>query len=218
MTDRLANQTFFDRWAPSFEKGRMSTWFQHYQNRVVEHFETFGGGDSLDVGCGTGWLVRTLAARFPGNRAWGVDLSGGMLRAARAGARHEGLESVLFVNADSAHLPFVPRAFDVITCTASFHHYPDPLAVLQAWRRILRPGGRLLLLESCTSYWPIWLYDRALRLFERGHVRYYRTLDLVRLVEQAGFRQVRPLWRERGMCIRGKLFSSLVLVEGVVPG
>ncbi|MBN2490568.1 MAG: class I SAM-dependent methyltransferase [Planctomycetes bacterium] len=217
MADPSRGGAFFDRWSATFERDRMSTWFQHYQTRVVDRVAEIGGRELLDVGCGTGWLLRRAARRLAACRLAGADLSRGMLARARETARQEGQEAIGFVQADAGALPFAPASFDCVTCTASFHHYRDPLAVLRSWRRLLRPGGRLLLLESCTTYLPIWLYDRVLRVLERGHVRYYRTVDLVRLTEEAGFRNVRPLWREHGMFCKGKLFSSQVLVEGVVP-
>jgi len=212
-----ASRRLFDRWAPSFESGRMSAWFQHYQRRVLDRALEIGPGDVLDVGCGTGWLVREAASRFPDRRVAGVDLSPGMIAEARERATRADLVRAEFLQADAGRLPFASESFDLVICTASFHHYPDPVRVLRGWREVLRPGGRFLLLESCTSYPPIWVYDKALRLLEKGHVRYYRTVDLIRFAEEAGFRNVRPLWRERGMFVRGKLFSSLVLVEGTVP-
>jgi len=208
----------FDRWAPSFESDRMSAWFQHYQARVLDRAVEIGPGDLLDVGCGTGWLVRESARRFPDRRVAGVDVSAGMIASARERASREGLDRAEFVEADAGCLPFAPDSFDLVSCTASFHHYPDPVRVLDGWREVLRSRGRILLLESCASYPPIWLYDKVLRILEKGHVRYYRTADLIRFAKQAGFRNVRPLWRERGMFVRGKLFSSLVLIEGTAPG
>ena len=214
MPDKQSSTDYFDRWAPRFEKDRMSPWFQHYQTRVLDRVAETGCRDLLDVGCGTGWLVRTAARRLPGSRAVGIDLSPGMVGAARTGAGQEGCPDAQFLEADAANLPFAAGAFDCITCTASFHHYVDPAAVLQGWRTLLRPGGRILLLESCTGYFPIWVYDKVLRILEKGHVRYYRTRDLLTLVQEAGFEKVRALWRETGVLKHGKLFTSLVLVEG----
>ncbi len=214
---RDANQAFFDRWAPRFEGGRMSRWFQASQARVLDRAGEglpSDGGALLDVGCGTGWLVREAARRFSGLDAVGVDLSPSMVEAARTGAKRDGVDA-RFVESDSANLPFDAGSFDVITCTASFHHYPDPVGVMRRWHELLRPGGRFLLLESCTRFPPIWLYDRVLRVIERGHVRYYPTPTLLRFGREAGFQTVSRVWRERGIFVRGKLFSSLVLIEGV---
>lgn len=211
---RAANREFFDKWAPRFEGGRMSAWFTHYQGKVIDAFPAVDGGALLDVGCGSGWLVRETKRRLPAWTVTGVDLSPKMVASARAEAERDGVEAT-FVESDSGDLPFPDASFDVVTCTASFHHYPDPVAVMRGWRRVLKPGGRFLLLESCTSFPPIWLYDRYLRIAEKGHVQYYRTPQLIRFGEEAGFDAVEALWRERGVMKHGKLFSSLALIRGV---
>jgi len=214
LSDRESNKKFFDRWAPRYEQGRMRTWFQHYQSRVLDRVAEAGGGDLLDIGCGTGWLVRSAARRFPGIRAVGVDLSSAMVAEALANTAREGTREVAFIESDSGALPFAAGTFDFITCTASFHHYADPISVMKGWRSLLRPGGRILVLESCTRYFPIWVYDKVLRIIENGHVQYYRTEDLTSMAEESGFTRVQVLWKESGMFMKGKLFSSLVLVEG----
>lgn len=54
----------------------------------------------------------------------------------------------LFINGDSEHLPFPDESFDVLTCSHSFHHYPHQAAAVREMKRILRPGGRLMLIDG----------------------------------------------------------------------
>lgn len=94
----------------------------------------------VDVGCGTGILAVRLADAYPAARVTGVDLSPGMLERARRRS-----DSVTWVEADAQHLPFEDASFDSICCTESFHWYPDQLAALSEFRRILGRAGVLYL-------------------------------------------------------------------------
>ena len=53
-----------------------------------------------------------------------------------------------FAAGDSEHLPFADASFDLITCSNSFHHYPHQQAVVSEMRRLLRPGGRLIVIDG----------------------------------------------------------------------
>ena len=99
----------------------------------------------LDLGCGPGGVMAAVARRWPTTRVVGVDLAARMLAEARRGwaaPRPPGL-----VRADAAVLPFPSGAFDAVTSHSFLYLVPDRGAVLaEAWR-VLRPGGRLLLVE-----------------------------------------------------------------------
>jgi ubiquinone/menaquinone biosynthesis C-methylase UbiE len=100
--------------------------------------------DTLDVGCGTGFLALQLAEL--GHRAAGVDGAEAMLTLARAKASQAGL-AIDFRLADAAELPFAPTSFDLVIERDVLWTLPDPAAALAEWARVLRPGGRLLLIE-----------------------------------------------------------------------
>ncbi len=95
--------------------------------------------DVLDLGCGTGLLTARIAEERPGARVVGCDFSAGML--GQAAAR---TSAAVFVQGDAMHLPVRDASVDVVTCTESFHWYPDQERALAEMRRVLRPGGRLL--------------------------------------------------------------------------
>jgi ubiquinone/menaquinone biosynthesis C-methylase UbiE len=94
----------------------------------------------LDVGCGTGSLSVLLAAA--GHAVCGVDFSGRMLRVARAKS------TVLLVQGDAGRLPFAPGTFDVVLARHLLWAFDDPDPVLAGWVRLLRPAGRLVLVEG----------------------------------------------------------------------
>src|SRR5262249_15624839 len=101
--------------------------------------------DALDVGCGTGFLALLLAEA--GHRAGGVDAVDEMLRQAWSKAGDLGL-SVPFRLADADALPFAGGSFDLVVERHVVWTLPDPAGVLRELLRVLRPGGRLVLVEG----------------------------------------------------------------------
>lgn len=99
--------------------------------------------DVLDLGCGTGSLA-VLAAR-DGHRVTAVDLSERMIARARAKLAGTGAQTVV---GDAARPPVGARRFDVVLVRHVLWMLPDPAAVLRHWKRLLRPGGRLVLIEG----------------------------------------------------------------------
>lgn len=98
----------------------------------------------VDLGCGTGSLA-VLAAEL-GHQVVGVDFSERMLALARTKA--QGRRDVVLVAGDAADPPLRPGAVDAVLCRHVLWALPDPAAALQAWARLLRPGGRLVLVEG----------------------------------------------------------------------
>lgn len=148
---------------------------------------TLNEGDRLlDVGCGTGVLLEQVLARWPTVRAVGTDLSGEMLGVAWGRLRGR----VPLVRADVSHLPFATHSFDVVVSSSSLHYWPDPERALAGIRRVLRPGGRLVLTDWCGDYLSCRLLHLGLRLTGRAQERAYRSGELAVLLEDAGYRKV----------------------------
>lgn len=108
-------------------------------------------GRVLEVGIGTG---RNLAHYPPQVHLTGIDLSPAMLDRARARASSLGRSIDLRV-ADAQRLPFADASFDTVTATLTLCSVPDDAAAVAEMARVLRPGGRLLLLEHVASPHPI---------------------------------------------------------------
>jgi len=100
---------------------------------------------AVDIGCGTGFLVFELAAR--GHRVTGVDFAPAMLAEARRKAAERGM-AVRFEEADAEHLPFPTGSFDLAISRHVLWTLPHPVAAIDEWRRVLRPGGRLVVVDS----------------------------------------------------------------------
>ena len=109
------------------------------------------GGRVLDACCGTGDLAFTLAGLFPTVQVEGLDFTEAMLARARqkAGARgRRGLRPPRFVQGDLLALPYADAQFDAVTVGWGVRNVPDVRRAFAEMRRVTRPGGRVVCLES----------------------------------------------------------------------
>ena len=104
---------------------------------IADWLELNGDESVLDIATGTGLMLRFLADRWPTLRRTGIDISPGMLGFARA-------PGSVFVLADAAMLPTADASIDLVTCVTALHLMPEPSRVMAEWRRVLRPGGRVV--------------------------------------------------------------------------
>ncbi len=126
----------------------------------------------LDVGCGTGANLLMLSQY---GDAEGVDVS----EEALAFCRERGLDKVKLGAAEE--LPYEDGTFDLVTALDVVEHIDDDLAGLREMRRVLRPGGRVLL------FVPTFMFLWGLQDDVSNHRRRYRLPELQRVLEQAGF-------------------------------
>lgn len=142
----------------------------------------------LDLGCGTGEMLRLLREENQEAELAGLDLSSKMI----ARAREKNIPNAQFLEGDAEHLPYPTAYFDMVSCVQSFHHYPNPEKALAEVRRVLRPGGVFLLCDMYVAN-PLfrWLENMfllpALRL---GDVHTYGRKEICALMEAAGFSAV----------------------------
>jgi len=118
----------------------------------------------LEVGCGSGVVLRDVAARVgPGGRAVGVDPSRWLLDAARHLLRGHPLRRRIALRAgDGARLPFPDGRFDATLAVTVLLHVADPLAVVREMARVTRPGGRVAVQDQDFGTVALTHPDRAL--------------------------------------------------------
>jgi ubiquinone/menaquinone biosynthesis C-methylase UbiE len=153
----------------------------------------------LDVGCGAGHA--SFAAASLGGRVTAVDLSEDMLAVVNAAARERGWSNIVARKAAAEHLPFDNGEFCAVISRMSAHHWRDVPAALREIRRVLKPEGKLVLIDIAGSQDPLcdtWLQSVEL-LRDPSHVRDYTGPSWRAMVEEAGFAaptiQVSPVWR-----------------------
>jgi ubiquinone/menaquinone biosynthesis C-methylase UbiE len=103
----------------------------------------------VDLGCGAGGATLEFARLRPGDTVAGVDIAWGMLRRARrpAIARRLDRKRLTWIRADGADLPFKTNTIDVVTGHSVLYLVANRPAVLKECLRVLRPGGRLIVME-----------------------------------------------------------------------
>ena len=197
-------RSMFDSIAPRYDlvNGLMTFGLDApWRRRTLELLEVGPASVVVDVGCGTGDLARSLRER--GQKAVGVDLSFGMLRAAHAGGAP-------LVQADAVALPFPTGAVDAVVSGFAVRNFADLNGTLNELGRVLRPGGRLALLEVGEPHgrllrlghriWFTHAVPMIGALFSDGaayrylprSVAYLPSFDeFVSMLEKAGFSQVR---------------------------
>ena len=104
----------------------------------------------LDVGCGTAYLIDLLAKTHNAKHI-GLDLSAEMIRQ----SSDKNIPNSQFVVGRSDDLPFGDETFDVVTCSQSFHHYPDTDKAMQEVLRVLKPGGIYILSDTGVGFFKM---------------------------------------------------------------
>ncbi len=129
------------------------------------------GDTALDVACGTGRFTRAFGAAVgPDGLAIGLD-------GARTMLAEDGPASVAYLRADAVHLPLQESTVDGTCCFAALHMFAEPETALNSFARVLKPGGRIVLLTSARRGWQPARVAESVggilsgqRMFDRGEI------------------------------------------------
>jgi len=150
--------------------------------RLVNHARIRSGQRVLDVGCGTGLFLKSLAAGYDGLTLTGLDLSAHMLAQARQGAKSARSPAPVFVQGSVDEMPFADGAFDVALNCISCHFYLDQVQAFREIHRVLVPGGRFFCAALTAGLRGQWSMS--------GIATYYPAAALEDHFRQAGFEVV----------------------------
>jgi ubiquinone/menaquinone biosynthesis C-methylase UbiE len=176
----------FARQAQTFD-----AWAQKTDDQVAARLRAAlgeaGQGDLIDVACGPGVVTAAIA---PGARSvTAFDATEAMLDKARARCAKGGLENVAFERGDAEKLPFADARFDGAVTRLAIHHFADPQRALNEIFRVLRPGGRAVIVDVVSSEdrAESGLHNAIERLRDPSHVRMLPASELDADVARAGF-------------------------------
>ena len=140
----------------------------------------------LDLGCGTGRSLQTLAGSLqPAPLRYGLDFSGGMLTQA-----YQLNSDYRLVQASAPWPPFAPATFDLVFCAHAFHHFPNKPHVVQAAYKLLRPGGVFAMVnfDPREGDWYVYTYFEG--TYETDLQRFPAIAEKEAMLIKAGFQQV----------------------------
>ncbi len=158
---------------------------------LVEWAQPKGTERALDVGTGTGFTAFAFAPHVASAAAY--DLTSQMLQEAVAIARQRGLSNVAYVQGAAERLPFPDDTFDIHTCRTAAHHFQSVADYLAEARRVLKPGGQILMVDTVTTEdaevdrW----HNHVELLRDPSHVRDYSPSEWMGFFRAAGLRVTR---------------------------
>jgi SAM-dependent methyltransferase len=170
------------RYSEEAEPGRFAwqtsaPYFSDGEASLVRGIDVAAGQRLLEIGCGEGSNLYHLRAR--GVRGYGIDFSPKRVSFARRAT------GATLAVADAARLPFAGESFDAVLIRDLLHHLPNPGRALDEAHRVLRPGGRLTVIEPNANS-PLVQMQAAVIPAERGALR--STDEHIRTaLERAGF-------------------------------
>ena len=192
---------------------------QAWRRRAVRAAEVRAGDAVLDMACGTGDLTLLLAKTSDATRVVGGDFTPEMLAIAREKNTHGKIE---YEQADAMDLPFAAKEFNALTIAFGIRNVTDPAKALTEFHRVLKPGGRLVILEFATppsklvragnSFYTKCVMPLTAGLIARDRTGAYRYLPrsietflqppaMIEAMENAGFTDVSAHPMTFGVCV-----------------
>ena len=147
---------------------------------LLERLSHISYQSALDLGCGTGEMIKQIMQSDNHKELYGIDLSEEMLSVAKGKLP----DQVKLLLGDSESLPFPDNFFDVVYCNDSFHHYPAPQNVLSEVHRVLKPGGTFLMGDCWQPYIGRMIMNFYMRHSKEGDVRIYSETEMVSMLSE----------------------------------
>jgi len=164
--------------------------------KIVAAANPSSGDTVLDVACGGGLVARAFAPHV--RHATGIDVTPAMLDTAHKAAAEQGLTNISWDQGDVTTLPYADGAFDIVATRFSFHHFIEPLAVLREMVRVCKPGGRIVVVDSCPSEdkAKAAAFNRLELLRDPSHTRALPLSEMKTLFAAAGLGEPRVSFSE----------------------
>lgn len=163
-----------------------SRWDNYLSNSLsflVEWAEIPPEAAILDVACGTGEFAKLLLAKNPQQPITGIDISESMLEVAKE--KLQAYPNINLYNTSVTSLPFADESFDIVICASAFHYFESPQLALSQMKRVLKPQGKLIILDWCRDYFLLKIVDAWLKLTDSAHQQCYTQAEVNRMLSTA---------------------------------
>ncbi len=135
----------FNKWANFYDTPVNYLTFYLANRKLLRLLNLQKANSILDVGCGTGILLEQLLKTGNDLQLFGLDISDTMLTVAKKKFSGTNVQLTL---GSAIHMPFKDNSFDFVTCVHSFHHHPDTLQSLKEMKRVVKKGGKVIILDN----------------------------------------------------------------------
>ena len=190
-TAKENSKAAFNQQAATYDKDIKGQHARSLYTVLLEKLSPIPFQSALDLGCGTGEMLKLILQEDVGKELYGIDLSEKMLHVAKSKLP----EQVKLLLGDSEALPFPDNTFDVVYCNDSFHHYPAPMNVLREVHRVLKPGGTFLMGDCWQPLVGRIIMNFYMRHSKEGDVKIYSEAEIVSMLSKY-FRNVS--WEQIG--------------------
>lgn len=170
----------FDQQAATYDKDIKGHHARSLYPVLLEKLSHIPFQSALDLGCGTGEMLKLILQKESGKELYGIDLSEKMLHVAKSKLP----ERVKLLLGDSESLPFADNTFDVVYCNDSFHHYPAPQNVLREVHRVLKQGGTFLMGDCWQPLIGRAIMNFYMRHSKEGDVKIYSKAEIVSMLSE----------------------------------
>ena len=178
-------QHAFTQQAAGFESKRMNFSKQDYLYSVVQKIVPSKTDAVLEVAAGTCACGRTIAP-YARNVVC-LDMTPAMLSVGKAEAAKNHLDNITFVLGDAAELPFLNGSFDIVLSRLAFHHFPDVKQPFAEMIRVLKPGGKLVLIDMEAAEEPLRETEDSIeKMRDPSHVRNLSENEMLALYRDNG--------------------------------
>jgi ubiquinone/menaquinone biosynthesis C-methylase UbiE len=152
--NRYTNNTHFDEWAPKYELSKVQKYFfDPIHQRMIKlllNSDIKSPLNILDVGCGTGRLLRNISKVWPNAHFTGIDVSESMIKTAI-----ELAPTFKFYISPAEKLPLQDKTYDIVLSSLTLHHWNDAEQGVQEIVRVLRHGGVFCLADHLGPKWAV---------------------------------------------------------------
>ena len=179
-SNRDAIQQAFTQQAGGFESSQLNFTRQDYLDHIVSVITPLTNDSVLEVAAGTCVCGRAIAP-YAQNVVC-LDMTPAMLSVGKAEAEKADLHNITFVLGDAAGIPFLESSFDLVISRLAFHHFPDVRQVFAEMVRVLKPGGRLVLIDMEAAKEPLrQVQDEIETLRDPSHVKNLSMAEMQQL-------------------------------------